>query len=319
MFEDTRPVTSPTGATLALRQFPAAAPAKGILLLSHGLGEHAGRYGRFANFMAGRGFHVYAHDHRGHGLTKAPDAPLGRFAARDGVAKVLDDLGTIRALAVAEHPDLPVILFGHSMGGLIALNAAEAMPALFDGLAVWNSNFNPGIAGRGGQVILAIEKMLKGSDVPSGLLSQLTFAAWGKSIPDKKTDFDWLSHDEDEVAKYIADPLCGFDSSVSLWIDLFDMAYRGANPLELAKLSPSLPINLVGGGEDPATNCARETRWLANCMSTAGLLDVTTTIYTGMRHETLNEVGRHTAMVDFAAWCDRVVTQHRTQAASDPS
>lgn len=315
MFEEFRPVASPTGAILALRHLQASVPEKGILLISHGLGEHAGRYGRFAMFMAGRGFHVYAHDHRGHGLTKAPDAPLGRFAAREGVAKVLDDVRTIRDLAVTEHPGLPVILFGHSMGGLIALNATEAMPTLLDGLAVWNSNFNPGIAGRGGQAILAVEKMLKGSDVPSGLLSQLTFAAWGKSIPDRKTDFDWLSHDEAEVAKYIADPLCGFESSVSLWIDLFDMAYRGASRVQLAKLSPSLPIHLVGGGEDPATNRARETRWLAGRMSASGLLDVTTTIYPGMRHETLNEVGRDAAMTDFATWCDRVVAQHQTPRA----
>ncbi len=316
MFGEIKPVASPTGATLALRNLKASAPEKGIVLVSHGLAEHAARYERLAVFMGGRGFHVYAHDHRGHGQTKAPDAPLGRFAARDGVAKVLSDLVAIRDLAAREHPGLPLILLGHSMGGLIALNAVEAMPALFDGLAVWNSNFNPGIAGRGGQAILAVEKMLKGSDVPSGLLPQLTFGAWGKSITGRKTEFDWLSHDEAEVAKYIADPLCGFDASVSLWIDLFEMAYRGAKPAQLKRLPPSLPIHLVGGGQDPATNRARETRWLSAGMSAAGLKDVKTTIYPELRHETLNEVARDQAMSDFARWCERIAGQRLTQSHS---
>ena len=51
-----------------------------VVQINHGLAEHAARYARFADFLAARGFHVYAHDHRGHGATKAPDAPLGRFA-----------------------------------------------------------------------------------------------------------------------------------------------------------------------------------------------------------------------------------------------
>jgi len=312
MFDEMRRVSSPTGATLALYGVTASGEERGIVLLSHGLSEHAARYERFATFLATRGFHVYAHDHRGHGLTTAPDAPLGRFSARDGVANVVRDVCAIRDLAAEEHPGLPIVLFGHSMGGLIALNTVEAEPSLFDGVAVWNSNFNPGIAGRGGQAILAIEKMLKGSDVPSGLLPQLTFATWGKSISGGKTPFDWLSHDEAEVAKYIADPLCGFDASVSLWIDLFSMAYGGASAAQLARLSPMLPVHLVGGGEDPATNRARETAWLAKRMETCGMRDVTTRIYPTMRHETLNDVGREAAMADFAGWCERVCAQQNT-------
>ncbi|OJF97332.1 alpha/beta fold hydrolase [Pararhizobium antarcticum] len=311
MVMEMRQVASPTGAMLALYSLAASAPARGIVLISHGLAEHAARYDRFAIFLATRGFHVYAHDHRGHGLTTAPDAPLGRFAARDGVDTVVRDVCAIRDLAAKEHPGLPIVLFGHSMGGLIALNTVEAEPSLFDAVAVWNSNFNPGLAGRCGQAILAIEKMLKGSDVPSGLLPQLTFAAWGKSIPGGKTPFDWLSHDEAEVAKYVGDPLCGFDASVSLWIDLFKMAYAGASPAQLALLAPSLPVHLVGGGEDPATNRARETAWLARRMETSGLRDVTTRIYPAMRHETLNDIGREAAMADFADWCDQVCPQQQ--------
>lgn len=311
MFEKAETLESPTGAILSFRFQPAAAAEKGVLIVCHGLADHAARYQRFAAFMAAEGYNVYAHDHRGHGTTTAKDAPIGRFAEKNGADKVLDDVKAMRDMAAARHPNLPMILFGHSMGGLIALNAAEREPGLYDGLAVWNSNFNPGLAGRAAQVVLAIEKMLKGSDVPSGILPKLTFDAWGKAVPGHRTGFDWLSHDPVEVDKYIKDPLCGFDASVSLWIDLFDLVFAGAAPDRLKRLPSNLPIHLVGGGQDPATNGGREMRWLANRMGAAGLTRVTTVIDPTARHETLNDVGKNVAMRTFSDWCLTVV-ENRT-------
>lgn len=307
MFGQVRTHQSPTGALLSWRHFPATTDARGILLVSHGLAEHSGRYARFAEVMAGHGFHVYAHDHRGHGATRAPDAPLAMFSNRNGLDKVFADIKAMRALALEAHPGLPVILFGHSMGGLIALNAAETDPGLYDALAVWNSNFRPGIAGRGGQLILKIEKALKGSDVPSPLLSKLTFGAWGQAIKDRKTDSDWLSRDAAEVAKYIADPLCGFDATVSLWLDLMRLAFAGARTDRLARLPANLPVHLVGGCADPSTENGNAVRWLGERMKARGMTNVSVTIHEGMRHETLNEIGREKAAADFAAWCQQAV------------
>jgi alpha-beta hydrolase superfamily lysophospholipase len=307
MFGQVKTLQSPTGATLAWRYCPASAEPQGLLLISHGLAEHSGRYARFAQAMAARGFHVYAHDHRGHGQSRAPDAPSAMFAHRGGVEKVITDLGAVREMAVTCHPGLPVILFGHSMGGVIALNAAETDPELYDALAVWNSNFRPGLAGRAGQAILAIERMLKGSDVPSPLLSRLTFGAWAEAISDRKSVFDWLSRDEAEVAKYIADPLCGFDATVSLWIDIFALAFAGAQADRLARLPTRLPVHLVGGGADPSTEYGTTIRWLGDRMKARGMTDVTIIIHQDMRHETLNEIGREMATEGFAAWCRKAV------------
>lgn len=311
MFAQVRTLLSPTGATLGWRHWPISEAPQGILLISHGLAEHSGRYARFAEAMARHGFHVYAYDHRGHGESRASDALPGQFARHGGVGKVIADLGTVREMAVANHPGLPVVLFGHSMGGLIALNAAETDPELYDALAVWNSNFRPGLAGRGAQAILAIERMLKGSDVPSPLLSKLTFGAWSKAIADRKTDFDWLSRDASEVATYIADPRCGFDASVSLWMDVFEFAFAGARPDRLARLPAKLPVHLVGGSADPSTVNGDAIRWLGQRMRGRGMADVTVTIYPGMRHETLNEIGRETATEDFAAWCLQAIGSKR--------
>ncbi|KQW28876.1 lysophospholipase [Rhizobium sp. Root274] len=305
MFTDLSYLDAPSGARLAYHHLAATGTPRGIVIVCHGLAEHSRRYEGFATALSARGYHVYVHDHRGHGETTAPDTEIGRFAARDGVAKVINDVRAMRDLAILRHPGLPVTLFGHSMGGLIALNAAATHPQAFQSLSVWNSNFNPGPAGRFAQGVLALEKMLKGSDVPSAILPKATFGAWGRSIPGHRTAFDWLSRDPAEVDTYIADPLCGFDASVSLWQDLFRLTFAGASPENLARLPSGLPVYLVGGGQDPATNKGREIRWLGRRMMDAGMTQVTTTIYDEMRHETLNEIGREKAISDFLSWLDR--------------
>ncbi|QWW66503.1 alpha/beta fold hydrolase [Rhizobium sp. WYJ-E13] len=306
MFSETLRLQN-AGASLACHHQPAEGQAHAILMISHGLAEHSRRYRRFAEAMAARGYHVYAHDHRGHGETSAPDAPLGRFARQGGIERVINDIAAVHDFATTRHPGLPVILLGHSMGGLIALNAAADLPGRFAALAVWNSNFSVGLSGRVAQAILLAERMLKGSDVPSDMLPRLTFSAWDKSIPNHRTEFDWLSHNPAEVDAYIADPLCGFGPSVSLWLDIFALTFRGIEKERLERLPKDLPIHLVGGGQDPATINGKAVLWLSKRLRSQGFSRISTEIYQDMRHETLNEIGAQTAIADFAGWCDAAI------------
>ncbi len=310
MFAETQRLKSPTGATIAYHHTSASGTARGILLISHGLAEHSRRYEAFAEAMASHGFHVYAHDHRGHGETIAGDAPIGRFARRNGSNQVMADVLAMRELAAAAHPGLPIILFGHSMGGLISLNTAITYPDKLDAVTVWNSNFKPGLAGRAAQLILKTERMFKGSDVPSGPLPKLTFSTWGKSVPNHRTEFDWLSRMPEQVDKYIADPLCGFDASVSLWLDIFELSFRAPQRTYLDRLKRDMPIHLVGGGKDPATDNGKAISWLSHHLKRAGFSNVTTIIHPDMRHETLNEIGADQAIADFADWCRNIVAKN---------
>ncbi|AKH99540.1 lysophospholipase [Hoeflea sp. IMCC20628] len=300
-------VSSPTGAELAVRHMPAEGQPRGVVQINHGLAEHAARYQRFAKFLAERGFHVYVHDHRGHGATRAPDAIPGAFAAKDGAEKAIADVAAIHALIGKRHPGLPVVTFGHSMGGLVALNFAERHPDASAALAVWNSNFNAGLAGRAGQGFLAIEAFFKGSDTPSAILPKLTFQAWANAMPDRRTDFDWLSHDAAEVDLYVADPLCGWDATVSMWRDVFDLIYTGGSEARLVQLPKDLPVHLTGGAEDPATDKGAAITWLAGQMRKVGLTNVTLQILPKTRHETLNEINRDQSMADFATWLDNAL------------
>jgi alpha-beta hydrolase superfamily lysophospholipase len=305
-FDSQRELSSPTGASLNLYITRPHGRPRGVVQINHGLAEHAARYGRFARFLAGHGFATYAHDHRGHGLTTAPDAPLGSFGKKPAVETLIADVAAVHDLIEAEHPGLPVIVFGHSMGALIAVDFVQKHHDRVAGAAVWNGNFSSGLSGRLAQALLAWERFRLGSDVPSRLLPKLTFRDWARKVTDGRTPFDWLSRDHAEVDAYVADPLCGFDASVGMWKGVFDLIFAGAADGRLAGIRRDLPFNIVGGARDPATNFGKATEHLAARLRALGFSQVVAKLYAQTRHETLNELNRDIAMEDFAQWAMRV-------------
>ncbi len=295
---------STTGAQLSVRHQKAQGNALGIIHVNHGLADHGLRYQRFASALSTSGFHVFAHDHRGHGFTETSDAPPRTFSVQgDGVVKVLDDCAAVQAHALTEYPGLPLIMFGHSMGGLITMNFALRHTNNLAGFAVWNANFSGGLAGRMAQFLLKYERLRLGSDAPSRLLPKLTFADWARKIDGARTSFDWLSHIEEQVEAYVADPLCGWDPSVGMWLDVFSMVFAGG-ARELLATSPArhTPFHLLGGGEDPSTEFGNAAEQQADRLKNAGFDQVTTRIFPNARHETLNDLDEKEATETFIAF-----------------
>lgn len=286
---------------LPFRTVRAGAP-RAVVQICHGLAEHSARYERFASALAAAGCHVYIHDHRGHGSNIGAHAPRGMFAPKQGHIVAIGDVRALNRHIHENHPGLPVVLFGHSMGGLIALNYVLDHADTVDAAAIWNANFDGGVESAAALALLYMERMLKGSDVPSSILPKMTFRAWGRSIKGHRTLFDWLSHDIAEVDAYIADPLCGFDASVALWIDIFRMIRHGADDRNFSKVPRDLPFNLVGGAEDPATANGAAVRRLAERMRKMDFKRVDCTILPGTRHESLNEINRDQVTQNFLDW-----------------
>ena len=310
-FDKAEKLVSPTGATLNLLSTEAGITPRAVVQVNHGLAEHAARYARFAEFLAARGCHVYAHDHRGHGHTTAPDAPPRSFAGPGepdaGAGKVIGDVVAVHDEIARRHPGLPVVLFGHSMGGLIGLNFVLRHPRRVAAAAIWNANFSAGAAGRAARMILAWERFRLGSDVPSRLVPKLTFGAWARTVPDRRTGFDWLSRDEAEVRKYIDDPLCGWDASVGMWQTVFGFVFHGARDGSFDGVRRDMPFNLVGGEKDPATDGGKAVRRLSERMAAMGFSNLKTTIYADTRHESLNELNRDMIMEGFGDWLDGII------------
>jgi len=301
---------SPSGARLRLHVQPADTDPIGIVQIHHGLAEHSARYARFAAHLASRGFHVAAHDHRGHGETRADDAPQGVFGADTGWAKVIEDAKAVEDHLRTRFPNLPVIVFGHSMGGVVAMNHAMARKGEIAGLAVWNSNL--ALGGRIGlmRTVLNLESLFKKKTAPSTWVEALTFKAWGKQIKGARTPFDWLSRIPEEVDAYIQDPQCGWPASISLWRDFIKGVEHGESETYLRAMRTDLAVHLAAGGQDPATDKGAALKVLAARLYNARFSDVTMRRDPQGRHETLNDEGADTAMTDFADWAERVARQH---------
>lgn len=306
-FSDQRLVHSPTGASLNVYVRAAEGKPRGVVQINHGLAEHAARYARAADALAERGYVTYAQDHRGHGLTQAPDAPLGRFGESDGGAKVIADIAALHERIRRAHADLPLVIFGHSMGGIIALNFVLRHSSHLAGAAIWNANFSAGLLGRVAQAVLFWERFRLGSDMPSRILPKLTFQDWGRKVPDHRTPFDWLSRDSAEVDKYIADPLCGWDASVSLWQDLLGFVFHGADDRNFKSVRRDLPVFLAGGGHDPATDGGKAVRDLDRRMRAMGFSSLVSKVWPQTRHESLNEINRDAITAELLDWLDMTI------------
>jgi alpha-beta hydrolase superfamily lysophospholipase len=301
-----RTLSSPSGAQLAVYDRTATGDARGIIHINHGLAEHGARYAPFAAYLSSRGYHVAAHDHRGHGATTSDDGAPRRFADKDGWNKLMEDVQAVNTDLQAKWPGLPVIVFGHSMGGVVSFNHVLRQADSVAGAAVWNANTAMG--GNIGliRMILFFEALVGGPYTPSLTLENMTFKAWNKRFPERRTDADWLSRDLEEVDKYHDDPVCGWPSSVSLWRDFLLGVEFAADDANLEPVRKDMPFHLIGGSKDPATEGGKAIRILNKRLKKAGFTDVQCEVLKGFRHETLNEIGRDEQMKAFADWADRV-------------
>ncbi|WP_028032776.1 alpha/beta fold hydrolase [Chelativorans sp. J32] len=306
-FETATTLKTASGSRLRLYISRAKANPVGIVQINHGLAEHAGRYARFAAFLSERGFHVYAHDHRGHGHSNAAGTPPGHFGAEASAETMLADVLAVHERIAVDHPGLPLILFGHSMGAMIGLAFLSWHAGRVHGAALWNMPLGTRIEARAAKALLAWERFRLGSDIPSRILPRLTFQAWARAIPEARTSFDWLSRDAEEVDRYIADTFCGWNASVGLWRAVFDFNLMGIDERTLVSIPRSLPIQLVGGGADPSTNGGATLLRLERRLRRNGFSNLETRIYPENRHESLNELNRSLIMSDFVHWAKRAL------------
>ena len=297
-------IISSTGAKLNVYSLLPTKDVKAIIHIAHGMVEHANRYSRFANELCKSGYAVYSHDIRGHGHTKAQDAPQGVFAKSNGFLAILKDQNEVIKLAKERHPNIPIICFGHSLGSIINLNFALRYPEMVNALACWNSGIETGILPRASRIILSIESFFRNPNLPSLIAWKLSFGAWNSKFRPNRTDFDWLSQDENEVDLYVNDSLCGFEASISMWRDILEGVFFAGNKKNLMKLEKTLPIHIIGGANDPCTNQGKDMEKLALKLKNNGLSDVTCDILEATRHESLNEVNRNQTTKKFIEWLD---------------
>jgi alpha-beta hydrolase superfamily lysophospholipase len=285
------------------RWLPEQAP-KAVVQIVHGWAEHAARYSRVAAALCREGYAVYADDHRGHGRTAMTPADLGFFAESDGWNKCVHDLWQLNQRIRADHPRTPIVILGHSLGSFmvqqfICDHGNAVVAAVLSG-----SNGRPPATAPLGLLVAHLERLRVGAHGKSPLLQRLFFGAFNKPFSPARTPFDWLSRDPTEVDKYIADPLCGFDSRVQLFIDILRALPALSRPSRQACIPKTLPIYIFRGSRDPVGGNIDQ---LLMAYRAAGLQNLTYKLYPDDRHETLNEINRDEVTRDLIAWLDGVI------------
>jgi alpha-beta hydrolase superfamily lysophospholipase len=304
---------APDGVSLFIhRWLPEHAP-KAVVQIAHGWAEHAARYAGVAEALCQKGYAVYADDHRGHGRTAMTPADLGFFADNDGWNKCVDDLWQLNQRIRTDLSRTPIAILGHSLGSFmvqqfICDHGDAVVAAVLSG-----SNGRPPAIAPLGLWFARLERLRVGAHGKSPRLQRLFFGAFNKPFSPARTPFDWLSRDPAEVDKYIADPLCGFDSQVQLFIDILQGLPALSRSSRQARIPKTLPIYIFRGSADPVGENIDQLR---AAYRAAGLRNVTYQLYPGGRHETLNEINRDAVTRDLIAWLDGVVA-NVTKSASE--
>lgn len=249
---------------------PAAAPV-GVVVIAHGFAEHGGRYAAVAERLAAGGIAVRAADHRGHGRSEGRRTSIVRFA------DYTDDLTKVIAQARARWPSQRLVLLGHSMGGLIALDLAVRPDESLDGLVLSAPAACPRDVSK---FTLALGRVLSRVAPNTGVL---------------RLPLNRISRDPAVVDAYNNDPLV-FRTPIRarLGAEMLDAMDR----VDAGLPSLQAPLLVMQGTADGLVDpgCG------PHVYDRAGSADKTLKMYDGLWHEIFNEPERDHVLNDLTAW-----------------
>jgi alpha-beta hydrolase superfamily lysophospholipase len=274
---------------------------KGIVQIAHGMAETAARYQGFAKALTNEGFIVYANDHRGHGKTAGKVEKLGNIGV-DGFNSMVENMHGLNEIIKEENSNLPIFLFGHSMGSFLTQRYICLHGSGLKGAIISGSCGKQGIIIDIARLIAKREILKIGRDGKSNKLDKLSFGSYNNSFKPNRTDFDWLSSDNKEVDKYIADPFCGTIFTTGFFYDFLGCLKSIANAREIVNVPKDLPIYIFSGDKDPVGKNGKGVLKLAMAYKKHGISDLSYKLYKDGRHEMLNETNKAEVICDVIKW-----------------
>lgn len=253
---------------------------RAVLQISHGLGEHAGRYAALAADLNAAGFAVVADDHRGHGRTGAAqwrDDPsrMGHLGP-GGLTATIAAVAQFTRLTREAFPGVPLVLVAHSWGSLMAQMAVNRNPGAYDGLVLSGTAYRwPGW-------------------MDAGDLNR-------KHTSFGSTGAEWLSRDPEVARRWVEDPFT-FPAKTAQLLGVRDGLRLFGRPAR--HLPASLPVLLQVGSDDTLGGRRSVERLARAYRQRSGLTDVTAIVYEGARHEVYNEINRDEVVGDLVAWIE---------------
>ena len=272
--------TDAHGVRIHYQMWPVDDPAA-VVQLSHGIGEHIGRYGKLVDALNAAGYSVWADDHRGHGQTgfEQHGGDLDRMGEpgpggmRAAIAALEQFTGVIRD---AEGSDIPLVILGHSWGSFMTQHVVNRHPENYEAMVLTGSAW------------------LQLGHTNLGDLNK-RFARPGG------TNVEWLSRDPAVAEAWEADPYTTDRTLQQLfgWPASFSLITRPSK-----RIPSELPVLIMVGSDDPVAGEPSARRLLHDYQRRSGLVDATLIVYEGARHEVFNEINQEEVRGDLIRWLD---------------
>lgn len=257
---------------------------KAVVQFSHGMAEHKERYFDFMKYLASFGYACVIHDHRGHGESVKSEKDFGYFYT-ENVDFVVDDLKQVTELIKERFKNVPIYMFSHSMGTLVSRCYLQKYDNLVEkvvlcGPPTENKAVNIAL------ILAKIVKPFKRKNTPNNFLNKLTFASYGKSVFPNA----WICKNVETVKKYNADKMCGFVFTTNGFINLYYLMKRAFEKKRYKIQNKNLKIFVIAGELDPVIISKKKFGELLNFLKEIGYKNIKSKIYSGLKHELLNEL-----------------------------
>ena len=274
---------------------------RAVLQLVHGMLEFIDRYDDFAMYCAELGFLVVGNDMLGHGASVTSDANYGYFAPGNGSRVLIAD---IRKLLQMTNPDhrLPHFMLGHSMGSFLTRQYLCMYGKDLDGAIICGTAYYSGLETGFGKVLCKMIARRRGWHYRSKFVTNLSVGGYNKRIEPVRTEYDWLTRDEQVVDRYRKDPRTQFMFTLNGYYGLFSSLKYLTDPSNLRRMPRSLPVFFISGDLDPVGNYGAGVKKVVAQFQGLNMEDVTCRIYPNDRHEVLNELNKEEVYEDVTGW-----------------
>ncbi len=278
-------VKTPSGIEIKGRKWEAKEPKANLTIIT-GMDEHATRYAPFAEFLNTQGVNVWCLDALGQGLNAESVEAQERWP-KDGFFENVD--GIAEMIKLAKSNGLPTTHMGHSMGSFLTQSLIQRYPLIADKVVLCGSNGGQASLMSTANTIARAIVNKRNWNRTNKFMDNLGLGGYSKAIKNRKTDFDWLSYNEENVKKYIADPYCGHPNTGGFWVGFTAGMKTIWRKKYMEKVDRKQKILIVAGQDDPVGQNGKGLRWLEKAYKKLGIQDVTLILYPNMRHEILNE------------------------------
>ena len=281
---------------------------RAVLQICHGMVEYIRRYDEFAQFLCGEGYYVVGNDHLGHGKSIQAKSEYGFFNEKYGNACVLGDMHTLRQRTEKKYPGVPYFMLGHSMGSSLLRQYIQMYGNGLSGAVLMGTVADHKKAALlFGKRLCRVMAAFRGWHYRSKMVDNLVLGAYNKKFKPARTRADWITSDNENLDMYVADPLCSFMFTVNAYYNVFSGMIGIQRKESVYMIPKGLPVLFVSGADDPVGEFGKGVRKIYEKYRAAGIRDVTLRLYTGDRHEILNETDRDQVYKDLLGWFEKYI------------